>query len=216
MADEVRTPNQIVIWATRPNIQGQNRRRGGQNQIQAWWARLAERTAVPAGALLIATLMYLRIGGGWTLLAILPWTTGLIMLAERDLRHHQLPKRIANLTGIATASALTVCAAATDGWTRVGVAGLWTFVATCAYGALWLASPQSFGFGDVRLVAVASLMLGWLDPRLALIGLVAGQFTCLVAVAILAATKRLHRRTEMPLGAFIALASLATALVFGR
>jgi prepilin signal peptidase PulO-like enzyme (type II secretory pathway) len=40
---------------------------------------------------------------------------------------------------------------------------------------VWLLAPGRLGYGDVRLAAMIGLFLGWLDPALALYGLVLGS-----------------------------------------
>ncbi len=173
--------------------------------------------AVVAIAAIAATsALALHFGIRWTLLALLPWSTGLILLAAIDLEHHLLPKHTIYITGTATAAALTIAAAATDNWSRLAAAAICAAVAATAYAALWLASPKSLGFGDVRLAALAALMLGWLSPTLAIVGLAASQLACLAATITLIATGRANRKTEMPLGTFIAIASIATAIALGR
>ena len=167
-------------------------------------------------ALLAGAALWRRYGIRWTLLALVPWSAGLVTLAVTDLRHHRLPTRTIYLSGAAAGTALILAAATTDNWARLAAAAVCAVAAAVVFATLWLISPKSLGFGDVRLAALCALMLGWLSPMLAIVGLAAGQLACLFAVAVLAAAKRIHRRSEMPLGTFIAIASLATAITLGR
>lgn len=179
-------------------------------------SRLVCRSRLAGLAFSATMLLWVVFGSGWTLLALIPWSLGLVVLAVTDLEHHLLPKRLTYLTGGATLSALTAAATASDHWTRLGVAAVCTLAATGVYGLMWLVCPKSLGFGDVRLVALTSLMLGWIHPILVMVGLLVGQLTCLGFVAFLGASSRVNRKTEIPLGAFIAAASITTAIAFGR
>jgi leader peptidase (prepilin peptidase) / N-methyltransferase len=179
-------------------------------------SRLVSRPALTGIAFGVSMLLWVVFGSGWTLVALIPWSLGLLVLGVTDLEQQLVPKRLTYLTGGTTLSALAVAAAASDDWTRLGVAELCAFGATGLYGLTWLVFPKSLGFGDVRLVALASIMLGWIHPILVVVGLFVGQLSCLGFVAILAAAKRVNRKTEIPIGAFIAAASITTAIAFGR
>ena len=179
-------------------------------------SRLVSRPRLTGLAFGVTTLLWVVFGTGWTLVALIPWSLGLVVLAVTDLEHHLLPKRLTYLTGGVTLCALTVGAAASDHWTRLGVAAVCALAATVVYGSMWLVFPKALGFGDVRVVALTSLVLGWIHPILVMVGLLVGQLTCLGFVAVLGATSRVNRKTEMPLGAFIAAASITTAIAFGR
>lgn len=119
-------------------------------------------------------------------------------------------------TGYVTAALLIVAAGATGNFPRLGTAVLCAAAVLIVLGAIWLAIPRSLGFGDVRLATVAALMLGWWSPLLVILAVLAAQVACLATVAVLAATRRLHRRTAIPFGTFIVLSSIGIVLAVGR
>lgn len=69
------------------------------------------------------------------------------------------------------------------------------------FGAIAILKREALGFGDVKLVAAAGLLLGWQKLILAiLIGSVAGS----IVMVILNRVKKRDRTTEYPFGPFIA------------
>jgi leader peptidase (prepilin peptidase)/N-methyltransferase len=132
------------------------------------------------------------------------------------LAQRQISTRTIIATGIATGALLTVASAATANLQALFIAVLCAATVFIVLGIIWLVVPRSLGFGDVRLATVSALMLGWWSPLLVAVGFVAAQAGCLASVAGLALAKRVHRDSEIPLGAFIAVASIGTVLLFGR
>lgn len=81
------------------------------------------------------------------------------------------------------------------------------------FGAIALLKREGVGFGDVKLVAAAGLLLGWQKLILAvLLGSVAGS----IVMVLLNRLKRRERTTEYPFGPFIAVGILVAMLAGGQ
>jgi leader peptidase (prepilin peptidase)/N-methyltransferase len=126
-----------------------------------------------------------------------------VVLAAVDLAAHRLPDRV-------TYPAAAVCAAAfvADG----AVTGSWHAVVRAVAALVWLAVPAGLGLGDVKLLALLGLVLGWAGWGVLLagvfLGLVAGSVVSLALIAL----RRANWRTAVPFappllaGAVLALA----------
>ena len=123
----------------------------------------------------------------WVLPAYLVLAAGLVVLSVIDIREHRLPNRIVYPLTLAVAALLVVAAIGDDDWSAFGRALLAGVVAVAAFAGLHLASPRSLGLGDVKLVGVLGLALGWLAWAAlawgAILGFAAGALVGLVLVA---------------------------------
>jgi leader peptidase (prepilin peptidase) / N-methyltransferase len=158
-------------------------------------------------------MVALRFGWSTTLPAMLVFVSGLVALAFIDFDHMLLPRAVLYPVAV-TVLALLVLAAAADGtWHRLLIAGLCGVVELAVLLAIHLASPQSMGFGDVRLVGLIGLTLGWLGWWYAFFGFFAANLTGAVFGLTLIGLHRAGRRSKIPFGVFLALgAVLAIAL----
>jgi leader peptidase (prepilin peptidase)/N-methyltransferase len=139
---------------------------------------------------------------GWSpeLAAFALLSLGCAILAVIDARTHRLPDRI---TGPLAAgfTALLLCApvggADRGDWLRAVICG---GAALIGLGAVALAFPAGIGLGDVKLVGILSIALGWLGWEAVPIGLFAGfAVGALVSLALLLA-RRATLRSEIPFG----------------
>ncbi len=144
-------------------------------------------------------------GFAWSLPAYVVLAAGLLTLASIDLAENILPKRIVYFVTVIVGVLLVLASAETGDWHRlvIGVcsAAAWfgLFFAINAVGPRWL------GFGDVRLVGVLGLSLGWLGVGYVLLGL---YFAALIGAAVgigLIVAKRGGLATPVPFGPFLAL-----------
>ena len=103
------------------------------------------------------------------------WAAGLAALAGTDADRMVLPKRLVYLTLAGTLGGLTVAAGAAGAWGRLGWAVAAAVVAEGLFAVWALAVPGALGFGDVRLVGLAGLGLGWSAPTLVPVGLLGGR-----------------------------------------
>ena len=149
----------------------------------------------------------------WVLPAYLVLAAGLVVLSAIDVERFLLPNRIVYPLTAAVAALLVVAAAGDGDWGALGRALLAGAVAVGAFAVLHLASPHSLGLGDVKLVGVLGMGLGWLGWASlawgAILGFVAGALVGLVLVA----TRRLGRRDHLPFGPFLAAGTLGTILL---
>jgi leader peptidase (prepilin peptidase)/N-methyltransferase len=134
-------------------------------------------------------------------LLALGWAAGAtVLLGSVDLVVHRLPDRVTYPALVVCATALVVDAAVCGSWGAL-LRALLAAVAAAAPAALgWVLSPAGIGLGDVKLLALLGLVLGWFGWG----ALVAGLFLGLVvgsAVALaLMAAGRAGLRTAVPFG----------------
>jgi leader peptidase (prepilin peptidase) / N-methyltransferase len=155
-------------------------------------------------------LAAVRFGASWALPAYLVGFAALVAVTAVDLEHYRIPDRIVFPTlGMATA-ALVVAAVAGDGTGSLGGALAGAALYFVMLFLPHLVYPKGMGFGDVKLALVLGLLLGWIDPYLVLLGLIAG---CVLGVAAGLATVAVRRRREFPFGPALAASTVAVVLL---
>ena len=89
-------------------------------------------------------------------------------------------------------------------------AGAVAFTVACALAAL---SPEALGFGDVKLLGLLGLLLGWFGWGVLLAGVFLGLLAGAVLSLVLLAARRAGWRTALPFGPpLLTGAALAVAL----
>ncbi len=172
-------------------------------------------TTVAFGALVAGVLVLTGVRPAAVALA---WAAGAgLVLAAVDLAVHRLPDRVLLPAVVAVATALLVDAAATGSWPALGravLAGGAAFAVAALAGAL---SAGGLGFGDVKLLGLLGLVLGWAGWGVLLAGVFLGLLGGAVGSLVLVATRRAGWRTAVPfgppllLGAVLALALAGSA-----
>lgn len=172
------------------------------------------RTAVTAALVCLAVAGALLVGG------VRPATVGLawaavagVVLGAVDLAAHRLPDRVAVPAYAAVATALLVDAVALGTWPDLLRAVLAAAAAfgVAAFGAVL--SPRGLGLGDVKLLGLLGLVLGWVGWGVLLAGVFLGLVAGAAASVTLVATRRAGWRTALPFGPPLILgAALALAL----
>jgi leader peptidase (prepilin peptidase)/N-methyltransferase len=172
--------------------------------------RIAVVTVVLAALLAGAGLLLgLRPG-----LVALVWTAGAaVVLAQVDLAVHRLPDRVV-LPSVAVVAAAWLADAVVlgtwDALLRALLAGLAAFGAAVAAA---LISPGGMGFGDVKLLGLLGVLLGWFGWSVLALGVVLGFVVGALGTLVLLALRRAGWRTEVALGPSLLLgAALALAL----
>jgi leader peptidase (prepilin peptidase)/N-methyltransferase len=172
--------------------------------------RVAVTTAVFAGLLAGAV----QLTGPRPATAALAWAAGAaVVLGAVDLASHRLPDRVTYPAAVVCAAALLVDAAVLGSWgalLRAGAAAAAAFVVASGAAAI---SPGALGFGDVKLLGLLGLLLGWFGWGVLLAGVFLGLLAGAVVSLALLATRRAGWRTAVPFGPpLMAGAVLALAL----
>ncbi len=162
-----------------------------------------------------STAVVLRFGASADLPAWLWFVLLGLLLGVVDVREHRLPNRVL-LPGTALAVLLlTGAASVSDRWDDLGrglLAGL-----TC-FGLLLvmaLISPSGLGMGDVKLVALTGLYLGWLGWSSVVTALFLGFLAQGLLGLWLLAARRAQLSTDLPFGPALLVGALASALLGG-
>jgi leader peptidase (prepilin peptidase)/N-methyltransferase len=168
-------------------------------------------TAVLAAAALAAGPV---LAGARPAAAALAWLGGAaVVLAGVDLASHRLPDRVVFPAAAGCAAALVVDGAVTGSWpalVRAVAAAVLAFAVAAGAAAL---SPEGLGFGDVKLLGLLGLLLGWAGWGVLLGGVLFGLVLGAVGSLLLLATRRAGWRTAVPFGPpLLAGAYLALAL----
>ncbi|MGK5171889.1 prepilin peptidase [Geodermatophilus sp. CPCC 205761] len=180
-----------------------------------WLARLTVRlatrddaaTASPLRTAVTGAVLAAALAGVLQLAGLRPATLGLlwaaaagVVLAGVDLAVHRLPDRVTYPTAGVVAAALLLDAAVLGTWTALLRAGLAAAAAFGLAALVALVSPRGLGFGDVKLLGLLGLVLGWVGWGALLAGVFLGLLTgALVSLALLA-TGRAGWRSALPFG----------------
>jgi leader peptidase (prepilin peptidase)/N-methyltransferase len=161
--------------------------------------------ALLAGA---ALLVGLRPG-----LAALVWTAGAaVVLGQVDLAVHRLPDRVVLPSVAVVAAAWVADAAVLGSWEALLRALLAGLVAFAGAVAAALISPGGMGFGDVKLLGLLGVLLGWFGWSVLALGVVLGFVVGALGTLVLLALRRAGWRSEVALGPSL-LAGAALALL---
>ncbi len=197
--------------------------------VGPWLARRSVRLAQgdedasprPLRVLVTTVLLGLLVAGALQLTGVRPaavalcWAAGAgVVLAAVDLAVHRLPDRVLLPAVVACATALVVDAWATGSWPALVRAVLACAVAFALAVAARVASPEGLGFGDVKLLGLIGLLLGWAGWGVLLAGVFLGLLTGAVVSLLLVATRRAGWRTAVPFGPPL-LVGAALALALG-
>lgn len=165
--------------------------------------RCAVASLTSAGAGLVA----LR---GSPLLAAELWLLALVVvLSVTDLTTRRLPNVLLGPGGVVLA-ALLVLGAVAEGRPRDLVRALLVAVVLfLAFLLVAVAAPGGLGMGDVKLVGVLGLVLGLTGLEAALAALVLALILHVAASVALLLTRRITRRTALPLGPALLLSTTA-------
>lgn len=169
--------------------------------------KMRKRGAAAAVALFLAAVVW-RKYGGFGLLTVNAWLVGmiLIIIAVTDVETLRIPNR---MTAALLIPVLLSCAAEPELTPLNRVLG--GLAVSLPMGIMVLAIPQSFGGGDIKLMAVCGLLLG--TPRI-----LAAAFLAVVTgggYAIwLLVKRRAGRGDHFAFGPFLA-AGVMAALLYG-
>jgi leader peptidase (prepilin peptidase) / N-methyltransferase len=139
---------------------------------------------------------------GWLMLCAVP-------LAFIDVALRRLPDPLTGAAFAGTAGFLTVAALAGGHPGQLARAGIAAAALCGFYLVLFVVRPSGMGLGDVKLAAGVGVALGWLGWQ----ALIAGTFITFVLAAVygcaLLLLRRATRTSQLPLGPFIVIGTLA-------
>ena len=180
-----------------------------------WLARVSVRlarrddaaSAGPLRTVLTGVLVALALAGALLAGGVRPATVALawagiagVVLGAVDLAVHRLPDRVTLPAYAVVTTALLVDAVALGTWPallRALLAGTAAFGLAAAAAVL---SPRGLGFGDVKLLGLLGLVLGWVGWGALLAGVLLGLVTGAAASLTLIAAGRAGWRTALPFG----------------
>jgi leader peptidase (prepilin peptidase) / N-methyltransferase len=172
--------------------------------------RVATASVLTAGLLAGAAVL----GGARPATAAFAWAAGAaVVLGSVDLLAHRLPDRVAYPAAAVAATALLVDAAVLGGWPDLLRA--LAAAAVCFGGAFAVAllAPDALGFGDVKLLGLLGLLLGWVGWGVLLAGVFLGLVVGAGVSLVLLATRRAGWHSAVPFGPpLLTGAALALAL----
>lgn len=164
----------------------------------------AELAAGGALAILAA-----RASSGWELAAFAWLALIAVPLALIDVAVHRLPDRLTAPAFAGTLALLTVAALTANQPDRLARAAIGGAALACFYLALCLIRPGQMGLGDAKLAASIGLVLGWTSWQALLTGTFAGFALAAVFGVVQMARRQATRTSQLPLGPFILLGTLA-------
>ncbi len=130
-----------------------------------------------------------------------------------DLQTQRLPREITYTGIVLGAVALSIAAVVIDEPERIWMMALGAAIALLAMWLIYALSRGGMGDGDVRLVPLLGMYLGWLNPGIVLPGLFFGFIAGAVFGVAMMAIDRAGRRTALPFGPFLALGTVVAIFV---
>jgi leader peptidase (prepilin peptidase)/N-methyltransferase len=123
-----------------------------------------------------------------------------VVLAGVDLARHRLPDRVTYPAAAGCAAALLVDAAVTGAWAALVRALGAAIVAFALASGARLLSPGALGGGDVKLMGLLGLVLGWAGWGVLMSGVFAGFLVGALGALLLMAVGRAGWRTRVAFG----------------
>jgi leader peptidase (prepilin peptidase)/N-methyltransferase len=131
----------------------------------------------------------------------LAWAAGAaVVLGAVDLVSHRLPDRVTYPAAAVCSAAFLVDAAVLGSWGALARALAATAAAFVVGAGVSALSPAALGFGDVKLLGLLGLVLGWFGWGVLLAGVFLGLLAGGLVSVVLLATRRAGWRTALPFG----------------
>jgi leader peptidase (prepilin peptidase) / N-methyltransferase len=180
-----------------------------------WLARVAVRAAarddaaVPSEARIgvMTALLAGLLAGAVELAGVRPATVGLawaaaagVVLGAVDLASHRLPDRVTYPAYAVCSAALLADAAVHGTWTALVRALLAAAAAFAVAAGTAAIASDGLGFGDVKLLGLLGLVLGWAGWDVLLAGIFLGLLTGALTSLALVVLGRAGWRTALPFG----------------
>ncbi len=163
---------------------------------------------VPVALVLTVALL----NGSWVALPYVWMVVVVSAIAVIDLRIWLIPwwmPWVGAAVGVVLIAAVSLAIGAPQAvvWALAGAAGSFLL-----FFVLWLVAPGKLGFGDVRLVLLLGLFLGWLHPLYWVYGLL---FGALIGIAMGVGSLLVHRESRFPFGPALVLGALVAVWLHG-
>ncbi|MGY2063968.1 prepilin peptidase [Blastococcus sp. SYSU DS0619] len=198
--------------------------------VGPWLARTAARLAAhdvraraaPGTTALATGLLAAGLAGAVLLCGVRPATVALawaagaaVVLAAVDLAAHRLPDRVLLPALGVCGAALLADAAVLGTWLPLARAVGAGAAAFAIPAAARLLAPAALGFGDVKLLGLIGLVLGWFGWGVLLAGVFLGLLTGAVVSVALVASRRAGWRSSVPFGPPLLVGAVLALLVGG-
>ena len=157
-------------------------------------------------------MMAIHFDGSIIVAAFCVLMSGLLILTFIDLRTHRLPREVTYIVMAIGAVLLSVAAIVDDQPRRIYMAALGAVISVSVMSVLYLLSRGGLGDGDVRMSPLLGMYLGWLNPGLALVGLLYGFILAALVSTVLIIFGTANRCTAIAFGPFLTLGTLAAIL----
>jgi leader peptidase (prepilin peptidase)/N-methyltransferase len=161
----------------------------------------AARTGIMTGLLAGLLAGAVELAGVRPATLALAWAAGAaVVLGAVDLAAHRLPDRVTFPAYVVCSGALLADAAALGSWTALARAFLAAAAAFAVSAGAAAISPEGLGYGDVKLLGLLGLVLGWVGWGVLLAGVFLGLATGALVSLVLLAMRRAGWRTALPFG----------------
>jgi leader peptidase (prepilin peptidase) / N-methyltransferase len=168
---------------------------------------------VEAGTAGLFGVAALRFGADWALPGYLLLFAVLVAVSVIDLEHFLVPNRIVYPAVVVSVPLLAGAAVLGHDGDRFARALVGALLAGGGLLVIHLISPRGMGMGDVKLVVLLGLYLGWLSLGHVLLGLLLGfVLGSVVGLGLLAAGVR-GRKDHLPFAPFLAAGAVMAVLV---
>ncbi|MGY2085154.1 prepilin peptidase [Blastococcus sp. SYSU DS0539] len=185
-------------------------------------ARDARATAAPGAVALATGLLAAGFAGAVLLCGLRPATVALawaagaaVVLAAVDFAVHRLPDRVLLPALVVCAAALVADAAVLGTWLPLARAVAAGAAAFAIPAVARLLAPAALGLGDVKLLGLIGLVLGWFGWGVLLAGVFLGLLTGALVSVALVATRRAGWRSSVPFGPPLLVGAVLALLVGG-
>lgn len=138
-----------------------------------------------------------------------------VVLGGVDLAVRRLPDVVTGPAAAVLLVALAVDAAVEGGWSDLGRAVLAAAAAFGVAAAARLAAPSGLGFGDVKLLGLLGILLGWRGWDVLVLGVFLGLLVGAVVSLVLLVSRRAGWRTAIPFGPPLLVGAAAAWAVAG-
>ena len=159
----------------------------------------------------VLTLDHVKLG--WALPAYLYFAAVGVALTMIDFDHKRLPDKIVLPSYPVIAGLLTVGAAVDHRWWALERAGIGAAILFAFYFVIAFAYPAGMGLGDVKLSGILGGVLAYLSWGALVVGAFGGFLLGAVVGAIVIAARKGDRKTAIPFGPFMIVATLLAIFV---